>query len=279
MLTKPGIILGNAITTAGGFALASKGQFDFGLFALTMLGLCLVIACAGVFNNFLDRQADAKMERTKQRAFPQGLISSSQAIAFSLALGMAGLSILGYFTNALTVLMAIIGLFVYLVLYAFMKYRSFYGTLVGSIAGAIPPVIGYCAVSNRLDMGAVIIFMIVVLWQMPHFFAIAIYRMDDYAAASIPVLPVQKGIYATKIQMVVYICIFLLVALSPTWMGYTGFFYASIAALLGLGWLLLSLTGFTIKKGQDHVWAYRMFVYSLVVILGLSLTIPFDVVA
>jgi protoheme IX farnesyltransferase len=138
MLTKPGIILGNIITTASGFALASKGNIDISLFFFTLIGLGLVIASAGVFNNYIDRHMDARMERTKNRAFPQGLVSTPLALLFGGILGLLGLFILSY-TNLLTVCVALFGFFIYLVLYAFMKYRSFYGTLVGSLAGAVPP--------------------------------------------------------------------------------------------------------------------------------------------
>ena len=277
MLTKPGIILGNAVTTAGGFALASRGHIDILLFLITLIGLCLIIASAGVFNNYIDRYADAKMDRTKNRALVTGLISSSNALIFATALGIAGALILGIYTNLLTVAVALAGFFIYLVLYAIMKYRSFYGTLVGSLAGGIPPIVGYCAVSDRLDTGAFIIFMILVLWQMPHFFAIAIYRMDDYAAASIPVLPVEKGTRVTKIHMFFYIIAFIGTAVMLTTTGYMGVMYGIIATALGLVWLGLCAKGFYVEQKNDKTWAYGMFMYSLVVIMAICAVIPFDV--
>lgn len=274
-LTKPGIIMGNAITTAAGFALASRGQFDFSLFLVTLVGLCFVIASAGVFNNYIDRAMDAKMARTKDRALVTGMITSRNAIIFATVLGLMGFGILSSYTNLLTVFVALIGFFVYLVLYAFYKYRSFYGTIVGSVAGAIPPVVGYCAVSNHFDTGALLIFMILVLWQMPHFFAIAIYRLEDYRAASIPVLPVEKGMYITKIHMLLYIVAFTGTALLLTVFGYTGSAYFVVAALLGLAWLGLCINGFRIKN--EVQWAHKMFVFSLVVIMLLCVTISVDV--
>ncbi len=276
MLTKPGIIMGNVITTAAGFALASKGHLDYWLFAITLIGLVFFIASAGVFNNYIDRAMDAKMERTKNRALVKGTVSSKSALVFATFLGVFGIAILGFFTNMLTVLVALTGYFVYLVLYAFLKYHSFYGTLVGSIAGAVPPVIGYCAVSNRLDMGALLIFMILVLWQMPHFFAIAMYRYDDYAAAAIPVLPVKKGMYVTKVHMLLYIIAFTVTALMLTIIGYTGNLYFAAAAVLGLAWLGLCINGFSINN--NVLWGRKMFRYSLVVIMLLCIMITIDVV-
>lgn len=276
MLTKPGIIFGNVITTAAGFALASQGHFDYWLFLATLLGLSFVIASAGVFNNYIDRESDAKMERTKDRPLVKKLISSQDALVFATLLGAAGFFVLALYTNLLTALIAFFGFFVYLVLYAFYKYRSFYGTIVGSIAGGVPPVVGYCAVSNRLDAGALLIFLILVLWQMPHFFAIAMYRLQDYAAASIPVLPVQRGMRTTKIHMLLYIIVFGVTSLMLTVLGYTGNAYFVVAIVLSGIWLGLCINGFSIKN--DVVWARKMFVYSLVVIMGLCVTITLDVV-
>lgn len=276
MLTKPGIILGNIITTGAGFALASKGLVDFWLFFATMSGLAFIIASAGVFNNYIDRAMDAKMERTKNRALVTGAVSSVNALVFGTLLGLAGVFILFYYTNALTVSVALAGFFVYLVLYAFWKYRSFYGTLIGSLAGGVPPVVGYCAVSNQLDLGAFLLFMIMVLWQMPHFFAIAMYRLKDYAAASIPVLPISRGAYVTKVQILLYIIAFTLTSLMLTYAGYTGVVYLAVASVLSLGWFGLGLKGF--KAANDQVWARQMFIFSLVVIMGICLTISLDVV-
>lgn len=274
MLTKPGIILGNAVTTAAGFSLASKGSFDLILFLWTLIGLSLVIASAGVFNNYLDRHADAKMERTRHRALVLGLIPMQHALLFGALLFIGGVATLGFATNLLTVWIAVSGFFVYLVLYAFWKYRSFYGTLVGSIAGGVPPVVGYCAVSNQLDAAASLLFLILVLWQMPHFFSIAVYRYNDYKAASIPVLPLQRGIYATKIQMVLYIIAFTAATLLFTVAGYAGTGFLVVAATLGVIWLGLCINGF--KAKNNIPWAKQMFVFSLVVIMGVCLTLTID---
>lgn len=273
MLTKPGIILGNIITTASGFALASQGHVDWSLFIITLVGLGFIIAAAGVFNNYTDRYADAKMSRTKNRPLATGKIPSSKALLFGAILFIIGAAILGLYCNGLTLFIALFGFFVYLVLYAFWKYRSFYGTIIGSIAGAVPPVVGYCAVSNHLDFGAFLLFMMMVFWQMPHFFAIAIYRYDDYAAANIPVLPISRGMEVTKIQIILYIIAFTFTSLLLTFAGYTGLLYAAITLILGLAWLAIAIYGFR-KQSDDRAWAREMFVYSLVVIMCLSMVIP-----
>lgn len=274
MLTKPGIIMGNIVTMTAGYALASRGNFNILLFIATLLGLGCVIASAGAFNSYLDRAADAKMARTKDRPLVTGAITPENAIIFGSILGVVGMIILMVFTNFLTAFVAFTGFFVYLVLYAIWKYRSFYGTLVGSVAGAVPPVVGYCAVSNRFDMGAVLLFLILLLWQMPHFFAIAIYRLKEYSAASIPVLPVQKGIYITKVQILFYIVAFMLATALLSYLGYASSTYTLIATLLGLSWLALGFLGF--RNKNDILWAKQMFAYSLVVIMTLCITITVD---
>ena len=271
LLTKPGIIMGNLITTAGAFALASKGHFDLWLFLATGAGLFFVIASACVFNNYIDREADAKMARTKNRGFAAGLVSVRSGLTFAIALGLIGVIVLAIYTNAIAVSVALFGFFVYVVLYSFWKYRTTYATLVGSISGAVPPVIGYCAASHQFDLGAALLFIILVLWQMPHFFSIAMYRFDDYRAASIPVLPAEKGNRVTKIHMMLYIIAFIGAAVMLNVLGYTGYTYLVSALVFGAAWLWLCIKGF--KSDNDRVWAKKMFRLSLVVIMAISIAI------
>ena len=276
ILTKPGIILGNIITTAGGFALASRGHLDYGLFLFTLIGLSFVIASSCVFNNYIDRHVDAKMARTKNRALAQGAISSKNALIFGTLLGLIGAVVLFFYTNILTLSIALAGFFIYVFPYSFGKYRTSQGTLIGSIAGAAPPLVGYCAVTNSFDLGALLLFLIVVLWQMPHFYAIAIYRFNDYNRAGVPVLPVKKGMHTTKVHMVFYTIAFIVAALLLTVFDYTGYVYFTVAALLGLAWLWLCMKGF--KASSDARWARQVFLFSLVVITGVCLAMAFDTI-
>ena len=268
MLTKPGIIMGNLITTAGGFALASKAGIDIFLFLEMLVGLGLVIAAACICNNYIDRFADQKMARTKNRGFAKGSVSPVKGLTLAFSLGVLGLAILYFFTNLLATLVALSGFFIYVVVYSYVKYFSDFATLLGSISGAVPPVVGYCAVSNRLDMGALLLFSILVLWQMPHFYSIALYRYDDYVAASIPVLPITKGINATKVQMIAYIVAFMGATALLTILGYTGFIYLAVAMVLGGSWLAFCIKGFKVK--DDKKWARKMFAISLFAIVGFS---------
>lgn len=276
LLIKPGIILENLITVAAGFLLASKGNINFWLLFVTLSGLALIMASACVFNNYINRQVDKKMQRTKNRALAQGILPNHNAVVYGIGLGIAGHFILFFYTNLLTVAVAGIGFFVYVIPYSFLKCRTIYATAIGSIAGATPPVVGYCAVSHHLDLGALILFTIMILWQMPHFFSIAVYYFDDYVAARIPTLPVLKGIVKTKIHMAIYILGFVLTASMLTFFNYTGYAYLIVVASLGLTWLGFCLKGF--KSTNDLLWGQYMFRLSLVIIIATCFMIPLDVI-
>lgn len=273
-LTKPGIILGNAITAAAGFALASKHILDSRLFFI-LFGISLVIASACVFNNYIDREADRKMARTQNRALATESISIRSAFIFALVLGFSGFLLLFLTSNLITVGLACVGFFVYVFVYSFLKYRTSYGTLIGSVSGAMPPMIAYCAVGNGIDGGALLLFLIMVLWQMPHFYAIALMRKEEYAAASIPVLSIQKEAHIVKKRMLFYIIAFMVPVFLLTLFGYTGFLFLFVASAVCFIWFLLCLNGFKIKN--DLLWARKMFQFSLVVIMALSFMIFLDV--
>lgn len=276
LLTKPGIILGNLITVAAGFALGSGGQFDVFLFLATLIGLALIIASACVFNNYIDRHIDKTMERTKNRALVNGLISGPNAFLFASFLGLIGGLILLVFTNPLTVAVAGIGFFVYVILYSSWKCRTVYGTAIGSIAGAVPPVVGYCSASGHFDAAAAILFVMMVFWQMPHFFAIALMHFDDYKKAGIPVLPISKGIARTKVHMMLYILAFIPIAMLFTLLNYTGYAFLIVTACIGITWLAWSIIGF--RCANDKLWGQQMFRLSLFMIGAICFAIPFDLV-
>lgn len=274
LITKPGIVLGNLVTLAAGFWLATEGKFNFPLFLATLLGLAFIMASACIFNNFIDRKTDHLMQRTKNRALVLKTIPVLNALFFATSLGISGAIILFTYTNLLTLFIAGLGFFVYVVLYSLWKSRTIHGTVIGSISGAVPPVVGYCAVSNEFDAGALIFFSMLVLWQMPHFFAIAIYRLDDYTAAKIPVLPVVKGLWQAKIHMTLYIIAFIGTAILLTPLNYTGYIYLAATVCLGLAWLGICLAGF--KTTNNQLWGQRMFQFSLILITALCFIIPLD---
>lgn len=276
MLTKPGIIMGNVVNAIGGFSLASKGHFSFSLFLAMLVGMACVIGSACTFNNYIDREADRKMTRTRNRPLARGTLSVRSAMLFGTFLGLVGITILALYTNPLTAGVALFGFTVYVALYSFTKYRTVYGTLIGSFAGAVPPVIGYCAITNRFDSAALILFLMITLWQMPHFFAIALYRMKDYAAASIPVMPLKRSPLETKVHILLYIIAFMVASSLLTLFHYTNYLFLILVALSSLVWFVIGIRG--LNRQTDARYGRTMFILSLVVVMTLSLTLPFTVV-
>ncbi|ADW74955.1 MULTISPECIES: heme o synthase [Rahnella] len=274
-VTKPGIIFGNLISVIGGFLLAAKGSIDFPLFLATLVGVSLVVASGCVFNNFIDRDIDRIMERTKNRVLVKGLIPPKTSLVYATILGIAGFALLYIGANPLAMWLAVMGFVVYVGVYSlYMKRNSVYGTLIGSLSGAAPPVIGYCAVSGQFDTGALILLLIFSLWQMPHSYAIAIFRFKDYQAAGIPVLPVVKGISVAKHHIIVYILAFMIATLMLTLSGYAGYKYLIVAAAVSIWWLGMALKGY--KTENDVVWARKLFGFSIITIMSLSFMMSVD---
>jgi len=274
-LAKPGLVYGNIVTVVAGFLLGvrvSSASVNGAVLAATIAGIFLVMASGCVFNNYIDRDIDARMARTKDRALVTGRVSGRAALVYGAALGVAGFGILLFYTNLAAAGAALVGFFFYVVMYSlWWKRRSPFGTVVGSVAGAVPPVVGYAAAAGRIDLAAALLFLIMVLWQMPHFYAIGIRRFGDYAAAGVPILPVAKGIPATKTRMLLYIIAFTVAAPLLTAFGYLGAWYAVTALILGAAWLALCLRGFRAAAGAaaDALWARRMFFFSLFVMVAL----------
>lgn len=272
-LTKPGIIIGNSVTGIAGFFLASRGHINFMLLIAFLAGMSLVIASACVFNNILDRKIDKKMQRTKHRAIASGKISIRSALIYGTVLGTLGFGILFTFTNITTVAVGMLGFFFYEVMYGIWKRLSPISTIIGSVAGATPPVAGYTAVTGRVDLAAILLFLILVFWQMPHFYSIGMFRLSDYKKAHIPVWPVSKGMRSTKIQVLLFIVGFGVCTALLSAFGYVGKFYFYTMFLVTIFWITLALMGFLVKG--EKLWARQMFFASLAVnlIFGLTLII------
>lgn len=267
-LTKPGIIFGNMISVMGGFFLASQGEASLTLFFATLVGLALVIASGCAFNNLIDRDIDALMERTRNRPLVQGTITPATTAGFATLLGLAGFTML-LNTNLLTAGLAAFGFAIYVGAYSlYFKRHSVYGTLIGSLSGAVPPVVGYCAVTGEFDLGALILLVTFCIWQMPHSYAIAIFRFRDYQAAGIPVLPVAKGIKLAKGHIVGYTGVFILASLALTAAGYTGIAYFVVMLMMGLYWLKLGVDGY--RATDDVKWARGNFGFSILTVTVLS---------
>lgn len=270
-LSKPGIIRGNLVAAAAGFFFAAQTDTKAEVLLGVLLGTACIIGSACAFNNYIDRNIDKKMKRTSQRALVIGSIKNSHALIFASTLGIMGALVLATLTNYLTLAIGLFGLVSYVVFYGIAKRRSIHGTLVGSIPGAVPPVAGYTAVTNEVDGAAVLLFLILVSWQMPHFYAIAIFRLKDYKAAGLPVLPVVKGVTATKKEIIAYIVTFIIVSSLLTVFGYAGYMYLAVILFVGILWLRVAMKGF--HDADDTIWARQVFGTSLMVLLVTSVMI------
>ncbi len=260
-LTKPGIIRGNLLTAVGGFGLASGHSYDWWRLLLLLAGMSLVIGGSCVFNNYLDRDIDAKMTRTRTRATVRGSIGARATLAYGCILTVVGTGLLLVGTNPLTTLLGLVGLAAYAGVYTLAKHRTPYATLIGTFPGAIPPVAGYTAVTGHLDLACLLLFLILVCWQMPHFYAIAIRRLDEYKAAGVPVWPSVYGIGATKQQMVWFAVAFEVFVVRLSLSGYTGLIFAMILGGYGAFWTYRCYTG--ARAVNDTQWAKQAFLLSL----------------
>lgn len=264
-LVKPGIVMGNTLAaSAGFFTAASLVGFSLSLFFAAMVGLALVMASGCVFNNYIDRFADKKMNRTAQRALATGEIAIFPALLVATVLGLLGMSLLTWGVSPLVAGVAAIGFIAYVIIYSFVKHLSPAATLLGSIAGAVPPLVGYLALRPQFDLLAGLLFLILVAWQMPHFYAIACYRQKEYGAASIPVLPIARGLTRTLWSMVGYIIAFTFISfvfIHTQQMSQMNFL---VMLFVSLVWMSMCLRGFA----TDNIprWGRKMFRFSLVVI-------------
>ena len=273
-LTKPGILFGNFVTTLGGYFVAAQGSVDFLLLLLTLFGTTFVVASGCVVNNVIDQDIDQKMQRTQNRALVKKTISEPVALVFAFVLGLVGFSVLWFWVNAYAFLFAVIGFVVYVGFYSlWTKRTTIHQTLVGSISGAAPPVIGYTAVANQFDLGALLIFVGYAFWQMPHSWGIAVYRFQDYKNASIPILPVARSIHRTKVESLIYVILFGVVMNGLFFFGYANWLYMAVLNILTLYWIYLSIQGFKVK--DDEAWAKQYFMYSVKLITVISILFCF----
>ena len=272
-LAKPGIVYGNALSAIAGFWLASYGHPYVPTFLGMLFGVSLVMASACVYNNYLDRDIDDKMARTKGRSLVTGEIPVHNALAYGTALLFAGVGLLVMLTNPLTALVAVFGHIAYVFMYGIAKRKTVHGTVIGSISGAVPPVVGYVAVTNQIDVLAGLLFLALVFWQMPHFYAIAVFRLRDYQNAGIPVLPAVHGIERTKVEILWYVAAFIVTITLMTVLGFTGYTFLLVMLVLSVRWLyLVAHRAIT----DDALWARHVFKFSLWILLAFCLTASLD---
>ena len=267
-LMKPGITLSNSIAAVAGFFLAlSQAPASITTFIGAIGGTALLIASGCVVNNILDRNIDKRMKRTKKRALLNGDISVAKAAIYAAVLGLVGFALLLFWTNTVTLILGATAYIWYVVVYGLAKRTTILSTLIGGVAGALPPAAGYTAVTGHFDTGALILFLILFIWQMPHFYAIAIFRRDDYKKAKLPIWSVSAGIESTKRQILAFAILYGLATPLLFIYGYTGYIYLIISVGLSVYWIIKGIQGYRTQAPEK--WARKMFGISLLQLLNM----------
>lgn len=261
-LTKPRITLLVLITAFAGMWLAARGLPSPELIITTLAGIGLAASSSSTLNNYVDRELDQRMARTRHRALPAGRLRPEQALVWGIALGIASFALLATAVNWLTAFLALGTILFYVGIYTiWLKRTTPLCTAVGGIAGALPPLIGWTAVTGHFDLLPLALFAILFLWQPPHFWALALMRVDEYRAAGFPMLPVVRGEAVTKRQMALYTIALVGVSLWPYFLGAVGLLYLDVAVPLGIGYLALTVN-FIARPITAHS-ARQLFLYSV----------------
>ena len=260
-LAKPRIIPLLLITALGGMMMAERGWPSTGLVVLTLLGGGLAAAGAGAINCWIDRDLDGVMLRTRRRPLPDGRIAPRHALLFGIALGVAAFVLLAFWVNVLAATLAISGLLFYVFVYTlWLKRWTVQNIVIGGAAGAVPPVVGWAAVTHRVDLTAIYLFAVIFLWTPPHFWALALRLKGDYARAQVPMLPVVRGEAVARRQILVYTMVLVAVTLAVVVTGALGVFYLAGAVVLGGVFIALAVVNL---RNQRQRWSRLLFDYSI----------------
>ena len=266
-LTKPKVVLMMLITAIIGMLLASKSLPSLYLVIISMIGIGLCASSAATINQIIDRNIDANMARTSNRPLPQGEITTFNASLFAFALMIVGTAILVSQVNTLTAVLTVASLIGYAFIYTvFLKRATPQNIVIGGLAGAAPPLLGWTSVTNSIDPNALLLVLIIFVWTPPHFWALAIYRKEDYARESIPMLPVTHGVRFTKLQIILYTVLLLLVSLLPYIVLMSGNIYLFSALGLGLFYLYSSIKMYLTDDEEYPMTSFKYSIYYIFLI-------------
>lgn len=273
-LCKPRVVALMLLTVLVGMYLATSQWIPVTIQVATLLGVGLSAGSAAAINHLLDKRIDAIMARTQKRPVAHGRISVVQALWFAGSIGLAGLLILASFVNMLTAFLTFLTLIGYAVIYTvYLKRATPQNIVIGGLAGAAPPLLGWTAVTNQLDPYAFLLVLIIFTWTPPHFWALAIYRFEEYRNAEIPMLPVTHGIRFTKLNVLLYTILLLVVSLLPVIVGMCGWLYLIGAFLLGARFLYWAIA---LYRTEQQIVAMYTFRFSIVYLLLLFIVLLID---
>lgn len=278
-LCKPKIVLLMLLTAWVGMVCGSNAQapLTWSLFCVATLGIGLVAASAAAVNHLLDRRLDANMSRTRNRPVASGRVSPKTAWTFAFVLGTVGLATLFWFVNPLTAFLSLLTLGGYAFFYTlFLKRVTPQNIVIGGAAGAMPPLLGWAAISNSIHPHALLLVLIIFAWTPPHFWALAIFRKEDYQKVSIPMLPITHGISYTKLSILLYTTLLFMVTLLPFVTGMSGLLYLVVALILGLLFLSHSIHLYLSNEARTSHKAFSTFGFSIIYLLLLFLALMLD---
>jgi protoheme IX farnesyltransferase len=266
-LTKPGVTRMVLATTACGAAIAPGEIRDYSKFGWAVLGTALIVAAANALNMYLEGDVDALMARTRGRPIPSGRLSPDIALWFGAGLAFVGLPILDFLVNPLTAFIGGFALLSYVLLYTPMKRVSALAVWVGAVPGAVPPLMGWTSMTGTVSAAGLSLFLLLFIWQIPHFHAIALFRTEEYRRAGLIVLPAVRGVDHTKRTIVVLLLVQLAVSALPALLGLGGKVYVLTASLLGAVYFAWGLAG--LRQSAGRKWARSLFFASLPYLLVL----------
>jgi protoheme IX farnesyltransferase len=273
-LCKPRVVALMLLTVIVGMYLAVPGWVPLPLLFNSLLGIGLCAASAAAINHTVDKRIDSLMTRTQKRPVAHGRISVKQALLFAILLGVAGLSLLTFLVNPLTAWLTFLTIIGYAGIYTgYLKRATPQNIVIGGLAGAAPPLLGWTAVTNHLDPHALLLVLIIFIWTPPHFWALAIYRFDEYKHAKIPMLPITHGIHYTKLNILLYTILLVIVSVLPVIVGMSGVYYLIGTLLIDARFLYWAIQ---LRRSQKATIALQTFRFSIVYLMLLFVFLLLD---
>jgi len=261
VLTKPRVNLLIMFTAIVGMLLAHQSTLDYELILFASIGIGLAASAAAIINHVVDQRIDSIMDRTKSRPLVNGSIKPLHAIYFALFLSITSIMMLYLLVNALTALLTFLSIIIYSVIYSvYLKNLTSQNIVIGGIAGAMPPLLGWTSITNQIEPFPLVLFLIIFLWTPPHFWALAVYKYEDYKKADIPMLPVTHGRDFARLHIFLYSILLFCITLFPYILGLSGFIYLTGVVLIGLKF---TIDAYSLMVSKSAAEAIALFKYSI----------------
>lgn len=272
LLTKPRVNLLIMFTAIVGMLLAHDSSLNLEIIFFASLGIGLAASAAAIINQVIDQKIDSIMDRTKSRPLVQGNIKASHAVMFALFLSTSSLFILYLFVNLLTATLTFISIIIYSLIYSvYLKNLNSQNIVIGGIAGAMPPLLGWTSVTNQIDAFPLVLFLIIFLWTPPHFWALAVYKYDDYLKADVPMLPITHGKDFARLHIFLYSILLFCITLFPYLLGFSGLIYLIGSFTFGIKFVVDSYLLMVLKTDKRAIELFKYSITYLAVIFGVLL--------